>query len=85
MKTYPFDNPRGLAKEGNVLFICDGNAGLKILNAADANNITSLSTILGFEANDVIVNNGLAIVVASDGLYFIDYRNVFNATIVGKL
>lgn len=85
LKTYPFDNPRGLAKEGNILFICDGKAGLKILNAADANNIATLKTIKGFEANDVILNNGIAIVTASDGLYFIDYRNVFNSSVVGKL
>lgn len=85
VKTYSFANPRGLAKEGNFLFICDGKAGLKILNATDANNITSIKTITEFEANDVILNNGLAIVVATDGLYFIDYRNVFGASVVGKL
>ena len=85
LKTYSFTNPRGLAKEGNLLFICDGKAGLRILNAADANNITPVNTILGFEANDVILNNGLAIVVASDGLYFIDYRIASNAHVVGKL
>ncbi|MDQ2752872.1 MAG: hypothetical protein M3R72_07600 [Bacteroidota bacterium] len=85
LKTYPFTNPRGLAKEGDLLFVCDGKAGLQILDAADANNIKPIQSVLGFEANDVILNNGLAIVVATDGLYFINYRNVSHARIVGKL
>ncbi len=85
IKTYSFTNPRGLAKEGDNLFICDGQDGLKILNAADANNITLTKTISGFEANDVIVNNGIAIVVATNGLYFIDYNNINSARVVGKL
>ena len=85
LKSYPFTNPRGLVKDGDKLFICDGQDGLKILNAIDANNIILTKVISGFEANDVIVNNGLAIVVAADGLYFIDYSNMGNAKIIGKI
>ena len=85
IKTYPFTNPRGLAKEGNNLFICDGADGLKILDAANVTNITLLKTVSGFEANDVILNNGLAIVIAAEGLYLVDYSNINNAHVVSKI
>ena len=85
IKTYPFTNPRGLSKDGNHLFICDGTDGLKILDATDATNITLLKTVTGFEANDVILNNGLAIVIAAEGLYLVDYSSIDNAHIVGKV
>ncbi len=29
--SYPMANPHGLGKHGDLLFICDGNSGLKIL------------------------------------------------------
>ncbi len=85
IKTYPFNSPRGLAKENHNLFICDGKDGLKILDAADANNISLMKTVPGFEANDVVLNNGIAIVTAKEGLYLIDYNNVKNAYITGKI
>ncbi len=85
IKAYSLANPRGLSKDGNNLFVCDGGDGLKIMNAADANNITLTKTVAGFEANDVILNNGLAIVTAVDGLYLVDYSNISNASVVGKI
>ncbi|MDP2423020.1 MAG: hypothetical protein Q8M23_01615, partial [Bacteroidales bacterium] len=35
MKSYPFFNPHGLGIDNGILFICDGDAGLKIFNASD--------------------------------------------------
>ena len=32
-------NPHGLGKSGDLLFICDGNAGLKIYDASDPKTI----------------------------------------------
>ncbi|RYE18656.1 MAG: hypothetical protein EOP42_30350, partial [Sphingobacteriaceae bacterium] len=38
VKTYALTSPRGLAKDGKILLICDGTDGLKFFNAADATN-----------------------------------------------
>lgn len=75
VKTYPMTNPHGLSKDGNLLFICDGAYGLKIYNAAKPNALQLVKTIAGMETYDVIAYNGLALVVARDGLYQFDYRN----------
>ena len=33
--SYPLVNPHGLGKNGDLLFICDGSAGLKVFDASD--------------------------------------------------
>lgn len=68
-------NPHGLAKDGDKLFICDGEAGLKMYNAASRNNILLEKQIGGIETYDVIAQQGKAIVVATDGLYQFTYGN----------
>lgn len=85
VKTYPLQSPKGLSKDGSILFICDGTEGLKLFNAADVSNITLIKTISGFEANDVIAYQGYAIVVAKDGIYLIDYHDLVNAKVISKI
>ena len=84
-KTYSFTNPHGLAKDGNILFICDGNDGLKIYDATDVNSLIMLRHITGMETFDVITLNGLALVVAKDGLYQYDYRDPKNIRQISKI
>ena len=84
-KTYPMFNPHGLSKDGPFLFICDGTAGLKVYNASDVNNLQLEKTIGGMETYDVIAWNGVAIVVAKDGLYQYDYSNTANISLLSKI
>lgn len=74
-KTYQMTNPHGLAKDNQLLFICDGRDGLKMYNAADPLNLTLIKTISGIETYDAIAWNNNLLVVAKDGLYQFDYSN----------
>lgn len=85
IKTYILSSPKGLSKDGNVLLICDGKEGVKIFDAADAWHVSLLKQVSGFEASDVIALQGIAIAVAKDGLYMIDYTNPGNASVIGKI
>ena len=85
VKTYPLTNPHGLSKDGNLLLVCDGKAGLKVYNAANAANLQLLSTINNLETYDVIAMNKIAIVVAKDGLYQYNYSDPSNLTLLSKL
>ncbi|WP_421871173.1 LVIVD repeat-containing protein [Marinoscillum sp.] len=70
LETYPMYNPHGLSISDNRLFICDGEAGLKIY---DGTNIHTIDQNLikhygNIHAYDVIVNDCLVMLVGEDGL-----------------
>jgi hypothetical protein len=85
LKTYEMTNPHGLSKDGDLLFICDGNDGLKVFNASDVSDLRLIKTIGRMETYDVIAYNGVALVVARDGLYQYDYSNSSNIKLLSKL
>ena len=63
-------NPHGLSISDNKLFICDGEAGLKIYNA---NNVQSIGDHLiknysDIHAYDVIVSDCQIMLIGDDGL-----------------
>jgi hypothetical protein len=84
-KTYDLTNPHGLSKDENILFICDGDDGLKIFDAIDVSNIRQLQRIKLSETFDVICYNKIAIVSAKDGLYQYDYSNVNDVKLLSKI
>jgi hypothetical protein len=85
IKKYNLTNPHGLSKDGNLLFICDGDAGFKIFTASDVYNIQLKKQFAGLEAYDVIAYNGVAIVIAKDGLYQYDYSNSNDIRQISKI
>ncbi|MBO9565264.1 MAG: hypothetical protein J7621_20985 [Niastella sp.] len=85
VKTYPMTNPHGLAIDGNTLFICDGKDGLKVYDAANANELKLIRQIGDFETYDIIAYNKWALVVAKDGLYQFDYTNLNNIKQISKI
>ena len=85
LKTYTLSRPYGLSKDGNLLFICDIKDGLKIFDATNPLNITTKQTLAIGETSDVIALNGIAYVVAKDGLYQYSYTNTNNVTLLSKI
>ena len=83
-KTYPMKNPHGLSKDGDLLFICDGAAGLKLYNAANVSNLQLINEISDIETFDVIAMNKIALVVAKDGLYQYSYADLSNIRLLSK-
>jgi hypothetical protein len=75
LRTYSMANPHGLAKDNDLLFICDGRSGLRMYDAADPANLVLKKHIIGPETYDAIAWNNDLIVVAKDGLYQYDYSN----------
>ena len=84
-KTYTMTNPHGLAKDNNLLFICDGKAGLKMYDATDPLNISLKKQISDIETFDAIAWNGNLLVVAKDGLYQYAYSFPGNLDLKSKL
>jgi len=84
VKTYPMANPHGLSKDNDVLFICDGIAGLKVYNAADVQNLVLLKTI-NVNAYDVIASGNHALLIGQDGLYQYDYTDRHNIRLLSRI
>jgi hypothetical protein len=85
VKKYSMTNPHGLSKDGDLLFICDGRDGLKIFDAKDVNSVVLKKQFNNLETYDVIAYNGVAIVVAKDGLYQFGYSDVNNIKQLSKI
>jgi len=80
VKAYNMYNPHGLGIDNNLLFICDGSAGLKVYDATnihtiDQNLIKHFQDIRTF---DVIPYNDILIMTGSDGIYQYDYSDIQN-------
>ena len=85
VKSYPLTHPVGLSKDGDNLFICDVRDGLKVYNAANVNDLQLIKKFNDGTDYDVIAQNGIAIVVASNGLFEYDYSDLANIHLISKL
>jgi hypothetical protein len=73
LKTYQLNNPHGLAKDGNLLFVCDGAAGLKVYNTSNPVNLKLIQQIDGIDTYDAIAGNNNLVVVTTDKILQYDY------------
>ena len=72
-KVYPMLNPHGLGIDGNCLFICEGEFGLKYLDAENPMDIQLKAFFESFHAYDVIPFQNRLLVIGQDGLYQYTY------------
>jgi hypothetical protein len=72
-QSYPMQQPYGLGIDGNLLFICDGEAGLKVYNVNNPKDLVSVATFPEINAFDVIPFNNVLMMIGRDGLYQYDY------------
>ena len=74
--SYPMDNPHGLSIKDDVLYLCEGESGLKVFNIEDVNNIDGnrIDEVKDFNTYDAISipNKEVLLVVGEDGLYQFD-------------
>jgi hypothetical protein len=87
VKSYPFVSPHGLGIENNILFICDGEEGLKIFDATNVLSITQnmIAHFKEIQATDVIPLNGLLFMIGEDGFYQYDYTSLSDVKLLSKI
>jgi len=83
--SYTMTNPKGLGIDHGKLFLCDD--GLKIYNVTDPQKIMSnqLAHYSGMDGYDVIPQNNILMMIASDGLYQYDYSDLKNIRQISKI
>jgi hypothetical protein len=79
VSVYPMTRPEGLAKDGNYLFVCDGDRGVKIYDAKVPQNLQLLSLTNEGTAYDVIApGNNILVAVTDQGIFQYDYSDIFH-------
>lgn len=75
IRSSALQSPKGLSKDGSLLFVCD-LTNVKVFNAANPSALTLIQSIASKSPYDVISGNKKLIVVNADGLYQYDYSNI---------
>jgi hypothetical protein len=86
IRSVSFTNPYGLSKDANVLFVCDGAAGIRILDVSDINNPFVKQTLAtDSKAVDVIAHAQRAYVMLENAIQIYAYDQQFNIQFVGSI
>ena len=85
--SFNMNSPYGLGIDGDILFVCDGDAGLKVFNASDKTRVGNnlIASFPNIKTYDVIPVNGLLFMIGSDGFYLYDYSNIKNIVLKGQI
>jgi hypothetical protein len=78
--SYPMNGPYGLGIDKQTLFVCDGDAGLKVFNATDKLKIDKnlIAQFSNINTYDVIPVGGYLFMIGKDGFYQYDYKDLKN-------
>lgn len=79
------DSPRGIALDGNYLFVTEAQTGLKVLDVTYPSNPELIYHFDGFQAFDVIANDGLLLVVGPHKIHEYDYSDITNMTYLSEI
>jgi len=87
LATFSMTNPHGLGKHGDLLFICDGSAGLKIYDASDPKTLGNklIYSYPNINAYDVIPIGNVLVMIGDNGLYQYSYSDIKNITLLSKI
>ena len=87
IKSYPMQNPHGLGIDESLLFICEGEFGLKTFDAKDPLEIDQ--NLLAFfeerHAYDVIPLGNILLMIGEDGLYQYNYTDPQNLELLSVI
>lgn len=80
-------NPHGLAKDGDLLFVCDGSAGLKIYDASNPKLLESnmIYRYPNIDAFDVIPIGNVLVLIGDNGLYQYNYSDIKNISLLSTI
>ena len=75
VKSYSMTSPNGLGVDGNLLFVTEGDYGLKVFDKTDPKELKLIKHFQDFSAFDVIPNNNVLIITGKQGIYQYSYTD----------
>jgi hypothetical protein len=73
--TYGLQSPYGLGIDGDLLFVCEGENGLKIFDVSNPYNLIVVKDYRDVDAYDVIPNRGILVLTGKHGIVQYDYSD----------
>ncbi|WJJ96477.1 LVIVD repeat-containing protein [Algibacter luteus] len=71
---YDLENPYGLGIRNNMLYVCDGTAGLKLFELETPKDLKLVNTLDDIQATDVIPLENNLIMIGGNTLYQYEYK-----------
>lgn len=78
VNTIQMEEPKGIGIDGDLLFICENNNGIRVYDIADPTDMSLIYSDAGFVARDVIAANGLLLVMGDNKIHQYDYTDIEN-------
>ncbi|GAB3521841.1 LVIVD repeat-containing protein [Emticicia fontis] len=85
VKIYPMQNPHGLGVDGNLLFVTEGDYGLKVFDKTNPNDLKLIKTFQDFTAFDVIPDANVLIITGKQGIYQYSYNEQNELKLLSKI
>lgn len=85
LRSYPMRSPYGLGIDGNLLFVTEGDNGLRMMDATKPTDLREIQHLTDVRAYDVIPNEKLLIVTGRDGIYQYSYADPTQLKLLSKL
>ncbi len=89
INTEAMTNPYGLGVNSNytskMLFVCDGDAGLKVFDVTNPSNVEQIASDESINGYDVIAHQNILMLIGKDGLYQYDYQSPQNLKLLSSI
>jgi len=85
LSSVEMSNPKGLALDDNILFVCEANDGLKVFDVSEVESPVLLQHFPAFEAFDAIAFDGLLMVVGPQEIKQYDYTDLNNIVLLSSI
>jgi len=78
-------NPKGLGVDGDLLFVCESEGGLKVFDKSNVLDLQLLHHFEGIHTYDLIARDGLLIVIGQEAIYQFDYSSIDDMELISTL
>ena len=85
LKSYEMYNPHGLGLAGDLLFLCDGDEGLKVFDNEDHMDMQMIKHYGEIHAYDVIPFGTKLFMIGDGGFYQYDYSDIDNIHLISTI
>jgi hypothetical protein len=85
LKSYPMTNPHGLGADSTLLFVGEGDFGLRVMDIGNPLDVREVQYFYNTKTYDVIPTKKLLIVTGPDGIYQYSYADLKQLKLLSKI